>query len=196
MPSCRCVALPAARPLSRTLVYLTTPYVRCTTAAHHCHAELSAEGDRSLQLLRGTADRYAPGADPLALWLAMVAAPAASAGTTERVRAVVVVGGRAHREPGAAGQEVRAQPVVAVQGAQPWLSRSSAPSRAAELIGRTMIPSSRHQVLQVWYQRGALPDHSEAVGKALQHVKSLGPVRTEAEERAETQRQEVQSRAA
>jgi hypothetical protein len=56
--------------------------------------------------------------------------------------------------------------------------------------------TSGDQVLQVWYQRGALPEHSEAVGKALQHVKSLGPVRTEAEERAETQRQEVRSRAA
>ncbi len=59
-----------------------------------------------------------------------------------------------------------------------------------------MAPTAGDQVLQVWYQRGALPEHSEAVGKALQHVKSLGPVRTEAEERAETQRQEVRSRAA
>ena len=47
------------------------------------------------------------------------------------------------------------------------------------------------QVLHVWYQRGALPEHSEAVGKALQHVKSLGPVRTEEEERIEMQRHEV-----
>lgn len=38
-----------------------------------------------------------------------------------------------------------------------------------------------------------MPEHSEAVGRALQHVKSLGPVRTEAEERAEMQRQEVRS---
>ena len=47
------------------------------------------------------------------------------------------------------------------------------------------------QVLHVWYQRGALPEHSEAVGKALRHVKSLGPVRTEEEERIEMQRHEV-----
>ena len=53
--------------------------------------------------------------------------------------------------------------------------------------------SSLYKVLQVWYQRGALPEHSQAVGKALQHVKSLGPVRTEEEERAEMQRHEVRS---
>ena len=52
-------------------------------------------------------------------------------------------------------------------------------------------PPFVHQVLQVWYQRGALLEHSQAVGKALQHVKSLGPVRTEEEQRAEMQRHEV-----
>jgi hypothetical protein len=68
---------------------------------------------------------------------ASAANPTAAARRGRRAAAEVPCarGGRAHRELGAAGQEVREQPVFAVQGTLPQCSWSGAPRCAAELSG-------------------------------------------------------------